>query len=154
MIELRKPAFSDLSFRRSLLADEKTMAYNHAYGGTIDFPPDRWEDWYEKWCLDPSGDRFYRYLFDTESGAFVGEAAYHKTDSGVFLCDVVVHSAFRGQGFGKAGLAALLAAAKENGLSSLSDEIAADNPSLGLFLAMGFSVTKKTAEKTVVTKLL
>ncbi len=154
MIELRKPAFPELSFRQALLADEKTMAYNHAYGGTIDFSPDRWESWYQKWRLDPSGDHFYRYLYDTEGGVFVGEASYHKADSGVFLCDVIVHSAFRGKGFGKAGLLALLSAAEENGLSSLSDEIAADNPSLLLFLSLGFSVVEKTAEKTVVTKIL
>lgn len=46
MIQLYRPALQELSFRKTLLADPATMAYNAAWGGTIDFPEDRWETWY------------------------------------------------------------------------------------------------------------
>ena len=45
-VTLHRPALEELSFRQSLLSDPDTMAYNHAWGGTIDFPQERWEDWY------------------------------------------------------------------------------------------------------------
>lgn len=32
------PRIEDLWFRKLLLADSATMAYNHTYGGMIEFP--------------------------------------------------------------------------------------------------------------------
>lgn len=49
MLSLVKPAFDDLWFREKLLADEETMSYNARWGGTILFPEDEWESWYESW---------------------------------------------------------------------------------------------------------
>ena len=37
MIELYKPTIDDLWFRERFLADEATMSYNHAWGGTNPF---------------------------------------------------------------------------------------------------------------------
>ena len=37
-LELYRPAVRDLWFKRDLLADKATMSYNHAWGGTVDFP--------------------------------------------------------------------------------------------------------------------
>ena len=42
---LYRPRLEELDYRQSLLADPETMAYNHAYGGAIDFPRERWADW-------------------------------------------------------------------------------------------------------------
>jgi diamine N-acetyltransferase len=36
-------------FRESLMADEETMSYNHAWGGTIPFPKERWKGFYEEY---------------------------------------------------------------------------------------------------------
>ena len=44
MIEAYLPRPDELWFRRKMLADEATMAYNGAYGGTVDFPEERWPD--------------------------------------------------------------------------------------------------------------
>ena len=76
-IILHRPSLGELSFRQRLLKDPETMAYNHAYGGTIDFPRERWSDWYARWVEDETGERFYRCLLCPETGEFVGEAAYH-----------------------------------------------------------------------------
>ena len=38
MLELYKPHIEDLWFKEQMMSDEQTMAYNHAYGGTIPFP--------------------------------------------------------------------------------------------------------------------
>ena len=136
-ISLHKPSCTELDFRQSLLADPETMAYNHAYGGTIHFPAERWAGWYYRWVEEPDR-RFYRYL-QLEDGTFVGEAAYHwDQELGEYICDVIVTARNRRKGFGAQGLALLCEAAKENGVTRLCDNIAVDNPSVRMFLRAGF----------------
>lgn len=118
MIEAYLPRPDELWFRRKMLADEATMAYNGAYGGTVDFPEERWPDWYGRWVAHPEG-RYYRYLRESASGKFVGEIAYH-FDGEKYLADVIVYAPYRRRGYGAAGLALLCAAAKENGVGVLS----------------------------------
>ena len=45
-IVLKSPTFEELWFIEKLLSDPETMSYNHAYGGTINFPKEQWEEWY------------------------------------------------------------------------------------------------------------
>lgn len=139
-MELRKPALSELSFRRQMLADPETMAYNEKWGGTIDFSREKWDGWYARWVRDTDGQRFYRYLYVPEAEAFVGEAAYHfDAELGQWLADVIVYAPFRGRGYGREGLRLLVQAARENGLAALCDNIAADNDAaLALFQSEGF----------------
>ena len=95
-ITLYRPALEELSFRQSLLSDPDTMAYNRAWGGTIDFPRERWADWYQRWLEDPTGTRFYRYLHDPQLNAFTGEAAYHLDEElGGYICDVIVSARYQ-----------------------------------------------------------
>ena len=154
-ILLYRPDLEELDFRRRLLADTETMAYNHAYGGTIDFPAERWADWYSRWVADGTGKRFYRYLYHEAERAFVGEAAYHfDSEFGAYVCDVLVSAQYRGRGFGRAGLKLLCAAAKANGVTRLADNIALDNPSVALFLSAGFCERFRNEEYILVEKEL
>ena len=75
MIELYQPQMEELSFRQTMLEDAETMSYNHAWGGTVAFPRERWASWYETWLLNHQNRRFYRYI--REGDIFVGGAAYH-----------------------------------------------------------------------------
>lgn len=150
-IILKEPTFDELSFRQSLLNDEETMKYNHNYGGTISFTKDKWEKWYERWILSNTNDYFYRYIFDCEQKEFVGEAAYHKdSNSGRYICDVIVMAKYRNRGYGKKGLLALLDAAKQNGINTLYDDILIDNPSINLFLSVGFTIQNTNDEFNIV----
>ena len=45
MLTLYEPKYEDLWFRQMMLADEDTMSYNHAWGGTIPFGEDKWRGW-------------------------------------------------------------------------------------------------------------
>ena len=156
MIVLYTPRLEDLWFREKFMGDPATMSYNAAWGGTIPFPKDAWAAWYGKWV--EHGDetrRYYRYLLEEESGAFVGEVAYHwDADRNIFLADVIVAAEHRGRGFGKAGLALLCRAAKENGVAVLYDDLAADNPARKLFLDMGFTVDSVSDEAVTLKKVL
>ena len=151
MIRIFKPELNDLWFRQAMLADEETMAYNRAWGGTIPFPEDRWAEWYDCWVVNDEGKRFYRYVRD-ESGRFVGEIAYHYDEElEGFMADVIIHAKYRGRGFGGEALELLCRAAGENGVSALYDDIAADNPAIGMFLHRGFNVDRRR-EKTILLK--
>lgn len=151
-IILKEPTFEELEFRQRLMADENTMNYNHAYGGTIPFPRERWEGWYKRWIIDNSKDYFYRYIYDDNINEYVGEVAYHKEDNtDSYICDVIILDKYRGKGYGKMGLMALCNAAKDNGLKHLCDDIAIDNPSLALFLKIGFIIEYQNDELTRVS---
>mgnify|MGYP002679537977 FL=1 len=152
MIEACLPRFEELWFRQKMLSDEATMAYNRAWGGVIDFPEETWPVWYDRWIAHPEG-RYYRYLRESVSGDFVGEIAYH-FDGEKYLADVIVYAPYRCRGYGTAGLSLLCAAAKENGVDTLYDDIAADNPSVALFLRSGFTVEYRTDEIVMVKKTL
>ena len=107
-IILHCPAYDELAFRQGFLADPETMAYNHAYGGTLEFPEERWADWHLRW-VDKPDRRFYRYLQLEGTGEFVGEAAYHWDEElGEYMCDVIVTARHRRKGYGFRGLATTL----------------------------------------------
>ncbi|MBR4428737.1 MAG: GNAT family N-acetyltransferase [Clostridia bacterium] len=154
MLTLYTPELKDLWFKQQMLADEATMAYNRAWGGTIPFPEEKWPAWHEKWVSNTDGRHFYRYVKD-ESGAFVGEIACHfDEDVPGFMADVIIYAPFRGRGYGREGLEMLCAAAGENGVTTLYDEIAADNPSVKLFLKCGFTVVRRTETGILLKKEL
>lgn len=154
MLETTVPALEDLWFRQKLLADEDTMSYNHAWGGAIPFPQEEWRDWYDHWVVHHDNRRYYRYLKNGNDG-FVGEIAYHyDPEYDGYVADVIVFSGFRGKGYGRRGLEILCAAAKENGISALYDDMAVDNPAIGLFLKCGFSEEYRTEDKIILKKRL
>ena len=45
------------------------------WGGTIPFPEEQWDSWYDAWMRNPESDRFYLYL-QNEDKEYVGEIAY------------------------------------------------------------------------------
>ena len=155
MLTLYTPQLEDLWFRQKMLADEETMAYNHAWGGVIPFPREKWAGWYEHWLVRHEDKRFYRYLKEGETGVFVGETAYH-FDEGrkLWLADVIVAAGYRGKGYGTEGLFLLCRAAAEKGVDVLYDDIAADNPGIGLFLRAGFTEEYRTEEFIMLKKIL
>lgn len=152
-VKLYKPLPQDMWFRQKLLADEQTMTYNHAWGGTIDFPQERWKSWYSRWVNGRDNERFYRYV--TADSEFVGETAYHfDKELGVYLADVIIHAEKRGRGYGKQALLLLCESAGQNGVTKLFDNIAADNPAVGLFSACGFEEEYRTDEYIMLKKNL
>ena len=153
MLELVVPKLEDMWFREILLADEETMSYNHAWGGTIPFPKERWQEWYDYWIINHENKRYYRYL--KNENEFVGEISYHydsKYDG--YVADVIVFSKYRGKGYGTIGLEMLCAKAKENGVTILYDDIAIDNTAGILFFKQGFYEEYRTEEKIVLKKIL
>ena len=155
MIVLHEPSLSELWFRERFLGDPETMSYNHAWGGVIPFPREKWASWYEYWVAGHEDKRFYRYLKDTESGLFVGEIAYHwDEDRNIWLANVIIAAEYRGRGYGTEGLRLLCRAAADKGVDILCDDIANDNPGVGLFLKAGFTEAYRTEEVIMLKKEL
>lgn len=149
------PTRGDLWFRQAMLADGETMSYNAAWGGVVAFPEKEWGDWFDRWLVDTEGKRFYRYLARAKTGEFVGEVAYHFDDvEGLWLADVIVYAPYRGRGYGREGLGLLCRAAAWNGVDVLYDNIAIDNPAIGLFLSCGFVEDFRTNECIYLRKVL
>lgn len=153
MLKMYIPEYKDMRFREALLADPETMAYNNAYGGTIPFPEEKWSDWYDRWIINTENKRYYRYLANEEDNKFVGEIAYHYDETqDIYLANIIVHAKYRGKGFGKQGLQLLCEAAKNNGIKTLYDDIANDNPSVKMFLDCGFHAEYRTSEFIMVKR--
>ena len=154
MLTLYEPKCEDLWFRQMMLADEETMSYNHAWGGTIAWPQEEWASWHAYWVIDHEGKRYYRYLKD-EDGKYVGEIAYHyDAGTGHEMANVIIHAPHRRKGYGGEALDLLCAAAKDNGVAALYDDIAIDNPAIRLFLSHGFTEESRTKEKIYLQKRL
>lgn len=154
MLTLYEPKYEDLWFRQMMLADEDTMSYNHAWGGTIPFGEDKWRGWYDCWIADPDGKRYYRYL-KNEDGQFVGEIAYHyDAEMRQEIANVMIYAKYRRRGYGGEALDLLCSAAKSNGVSVLYDDIAIDNPAVSLFLKHGFVEESRTEEIILLKKEL
>lgn len=155
MLSLYKPELEDLWFREEFMNDPDTMSYNNAWGGTIAFPKEKWGDWYNKWIIRHENERYYRYLLNEETNEFVGETAYHLDYSrNIYIADVIICAKHRGGGYGTEGLKLLCTAAKENGLTILYDDIAADNPSVRMFLNNGFTIDYRTDDIIMVKRVL
>lgn len=155
MLKVVKPELEDLWFRESMMADIETMSYNDAWGGTIPFPKEDWEEWYTLWVRSSGQERYYRYLKDDANKVFVGEISYHFDKlRNIYICDVIIKAEFRKQGFGTQGIQLLCEAAKANGVEALYDNIAADNFSAHLFLKNGFSIEFQNDEILMVKKVL
>ena len=153
-ISLYTPTLEDLWFRQKMMADPETMSYNHAWGGTIPFPKDEWQGWYDFWIANHEGKRFYRYLKDN-AGHFIGEIAYHyDSERRLTVADVIVYAPYRGKGYGGTGLDLLCGVAKKNGVKVLYDDIAMDNPAVAMFLKHGFTEEYRTDEIIMLRKEL
>ena len=153
-ISIYKPEYEDLWFRKMMLEDEDTMSYNHSWGGTISFPKENWLDWYDYWVNNDDKNRYYIYVKD-EEGTFIGEIAYHYDDElNGFIANVIIYAKYRGRGYGKEALNVLCIVAKENGIQDLYDDIAIDNPAIGLFIKNGFVEINRTIDKVILKKIL
>ena len=141
------PKVNDLSFRQELLADELTMSYNKKWGGTINFPKDKWESWYNRFLKNPNN--FYAYICINDT--YVGEISYHKEDD-IYLCDVIIMAKYRNNGYGSKAINLLCDIAKENNIKVIYDHIAVDNPSINMFLKAGFEVVETTIDYVAVRK--
>ena len=97
-MKIYRPKLEDMWFRQEMMEDQETMSYNHAYGGTIPFPKDKWEEWYKRYMFDDS--KFYAYIKD-EDDNFVGSMSYRYDEKDkINKVSILIHAKYRGKGYG------------------------------------------------------
>lgn len=153
-VYLYKPKINELSFRQELLQDEDTMSYNKAWGGTIDFPKEKWKGWYTRWVINKDNKRYYRFL-KNEDGDFIGEIALHYDSSyDGYMVNVIIHTKCRRRGYGLLALKKLCAVAKKRAITVLYDDIAIDNSGISIFLKCGFQEVSRTDKIILLKRIL
>jgi len=120
---LHVPGLRDMEYRRALLADPATMAYNAHRGlgverydeatGCIDFPREDWRYWRQIWLYNEPN--FYSALLrDARTDAFVGEVCYfYDGEHDAHTAGILIEAKHRGQGLCAEGLRALMSHAFE-----------------------------------------
>ena len=126
-----------MPFRRAMMADPATMAYNAPWfppDGTMPFPEEKWDDWLARWT-NHEPERFCGYLFDGETP--VGEVCWHGYGEGM---GVVIKAEYRGRGYGTAGLRLLIERAFSHPeITRLCNTFESDrDPALALHRKFGF----------------
>lgn len=118
MLELYIPKVEDMWFVRQMQEDPATMAYNagwdvsydgyHPDTGCIDFPESEWADKHD-YLVNHEPERFYAFVRRKSDSTFVGEVNFHYTpEQDWWDMGVLIHSTFRGNGYGHLALALLL----------------------------------------------
>ena len=109
MLRLILPDRRCCAFRRAMMADPATMAYNAPWfppEGTIPFPEEEW-DAFLAGCRDREPEAFLGFL-ENEEGLLVGEVNWHGRGRAM---GIVIKAEYRGRGYGREGLELLKARA-------------------------------------------
>lgn len=150
MVTLRPADRAMMPFRREMLHDPDTMAYNAPWfppDGTIPFPEEKWDAWLARWT-NHEPERFCGYLFDGETP--VGEVCWNSFGEDM---GVVIKAEFRRKGYGAMGLQLLAERAFSHPeITRLRNTFESDrDPAMSLHLHFGF---KKEKEEDGLTILL
>ena len=122
MIKLVQPQIEELKYRKKLLKDPQTMAFNKNNGGTVDFNEKIWQPWYALWMNDAK--YYYAYIYDDTLKKYIGEVSYYfEEEYREYVLNIIVEAKYRHLGKGKEALELLCQQAKENGLRFLCDDI-------------------------------
>lgn len=150
-ISIYKPKLEDLWFHKLMLEDEETMSYNNAWGGTISFPKEGWEEWFNYWIINNENKRYYRFI-KNELDDFIGEIAYHYDNNyDGYVVNIIIYKKYRNKGYGTLALDFICNIAKNEGIKYLYDDIAINNPAINMFIKAGFKELYRT-DKIILLK--
>lgn len=148
-VELVIPKVNDLWFREECMSDPKTMNYNAGYNvsyfgyhyetGCIDFPKEKWKEWFDTKLKNPYF--FYAYILDKDTKNFVGYVNYNMNpETKKASMGIVVKSEYQGQGYMRPAMKLLVQTAKLNGVKALTDTVPETREkALKVFYDLGFN---------------
>ncbi|MFQ9072001.1 MAG: hypothetical protein ACLR43_04090 [Faecalibacillus faecis] len=113
MIKLVQPQIEELKYRKKLLKDPQTMAFNKNNGGTVDFNEKIWQPWYALWMNDA---KYYAYVYDDEIKIYGEVSYYFEEEYREYVLNIIIEYPYRHLGKGKVALELLCKQAKESGL--------------------------------------
>lgn len=138
MLTIVEPTRETMPFRRAMLADPATMAYNALWfppDGCLPFPEEDWQAWLDQWT-GHEPERFCGFLAN-EQGELVGEICWHGYGAGM---GIVILAAHRRKGYGEQGLRLLMDRAFSHPeIASLTNDFESDrDPALAVHRKVGF----------------
>ena len=149
-IRLKQPTFEELHYTKQLWEDEETMAFNAKWGGTVPFPREQWQSFYDRYCTNQPGYLYYQ-IFE-ESDDFVGEVSArwdaHKKD---YVLNIKVLSSKRGHHYGTNALIAFLHHLfTTHNASRIIDDVASENiGAIALLQRVGFQIIETDSIVTI-----
>ncbi len=145
-IYLKKPSFFELSLTEELLNDERTMAFNNRWGGTVSFPKEKWSSFFKQYIDSNQNEYFHIYNLDH---IFVGEiSARFDVQFQSYCLNIKVKYDYRGNNHGSDAVEVFLEYMfDEKKIDKIIDNVALDNEtSLKLLSKYGFIETFRTDE--------
>lgn len=105
-IYMKVPTLEELEYTQMLLADPDTMMFNEKWGGTVSFPKEKWQSFYEDYIENPERHYFHIYNLD---GVFIGEvSSRYDMSFDSYVLNIKVMHRFRGNNHGYDALEAFL----------------------------------------------
>jgi len=146
-VYLKRPTLDELKYTEKLLACPKTMEFNNKWGGTVAFPKDKWESFFDRYC---KGNYYYEYfhIYNLDN-VFIGEVSTrfdNKYNS--FILNIKIKYEFRGNNHASDALEVFFDYLfKEKGIDFIQDNVAIENTgAIKLLLNIGFKEVDKTSE--------
>lgn len=135
MPDFIKPDLDELSYRKKLLSNRRTMNFGT---GTEDFDESLWDSWYDKWIECDPADRYFRLIYCNGCGYYVGETGYERAEDGSALIHLLIGADNRESGYGSSGLKHIASAALKNGMGTLSVRMHQTSPYFRYMKKRGF----------------
>ena len=150
MARLIIPELEELSFRRKMYENERTMSFLHK---TVPFPKEAWEPFYQEMIQADPAEYCYRLIYCGGCEDFVGEVMYRRrpgTDTAE--CAILIEASKRKNGYGRSGMELLEQTAAGYGIRTFYARIAKDNPACGFFEHLGFRKVREEGSVLVMKK--
>ncbi|MEG0844158.1 MAG: GNAT family protein [Romboutsia sp.] len=146
------PKFEELTYRQKIMSQPDTMNYNKGYDisydgyhkdtGCIDFPKDKWRDWYSN-RVDKKPKYFYAYITKKDDNSFIGEINLNLSDKDkCYDMGIVLEAKYRGMGYSLEALKELMEVAfgAYDALEVHNDFEITRKSALTIHKAVGFNV--------------
>ena len=141
------PEINELSYRRKLLKNRKTMDF---YRETISFEKEEWEAFWKNHVNVDHTHSFYGYIFCDGCMDFTGSAAYCRNEeTGRHECFVLIEEFRRNDGYGREGVRLLKETAKNYGIDELYATVDKDSSVIGFLKKVGFEEFEHNGDQVV-----
>lgn len=149
MARLIIPELAEMKYRKKLLEHEGTMAFHH---GTIPFPEEKWQEFYDQWVGQDPSDRYFAYIYCGGCEDFTGMVSYRydENEKG-HVVDVLVEKKRRHTGYGTSGIRLLQNVAKQQQISRFIAPVEKGNDAAAFFEHLGYKKDHTTEDTVVYT---
>jgi RimJ/RimL family protein N-acetyltransferase len=149
-IYLKHPTLEELKYTEILLSCKDTMSFNNKWGGTVPFPKEKWQAFYDTYLTDKTRNVYF-HIYNLDH-VFVGEvSARYLEDQENYMLNIKIKHEYRGNHHASDALIAFLDYMfLEQEMKVIYDDVASDNMGgIKLLESVGFQIVKSDPEVTL-----